>query len=73
MAQQTKAQRSAVAGKGAATWRDNEAKSSGKDLKRAAGNAADAAKRLGRSAARAASDAGRAADKKVRSRGGTDG
>jgi hypothetical protein len=65
LTQQTKTERSKAAKKAAATRKENEAKSSGNDLKNAAGNAVDAAKDIGETAVGTAGKAAKAISKRV--------
>lgn len=65
MATQTKAERSAAAKKAAATRKRNEVKTSGSDLKKATGSAANAAKDLGSAAAGAAKSTAKSISKRV--------
>lgn len=65
MANQTKAERSRAARKGAATRKENEAKESGQDLKRAAGGALVAAKKFGKAATKSVGASERAARKRA--------
>ena len=67
MADRTKSERSEAAEKAAATRKENEAKQSDNELRKAADEALDAAKDLGKAVGKTASEAAKAARRRANS------